>query len=165
MRYRIIFHCDFTLESRMRSYSRHLIDNLRAYYRKSKALVMNLWILNQLSYKLPIPITRNVKFGCNVSLKSKIRSCSRRLIQNLSPYSGESKVSATTYQNFRENARLISEIRHNEECHVSSWLEKTSTPIDITRKNAKFGHVAFNQIFYHDDVIKINKYDTGRKMD
>ena len=36
MRYRIIFHCDFTLESRMRSYSRHLVDNLRPYYRKSK---------------------------------------------------------------------------------------------------------------------------------
>ena len=65
MRYRIIFHCDFTLESRMRSYSRHLIDNLRPYYRKSR---------------VPSYESKNIKFShilytqileLNIMMKSK----------------------------------------------------------------------------------------------
>ena len=134
MRYRIIFHCDFTLESRMRSYSRHLIDNLRPYYRKSKVPSyesMNIkwgsWI-NQLSYSLPIPTTRNVKFCCNVTFESQIRPCSRHQFKNLRPYSRESIVSATTYQNFREIAPEISKIRHKEQGHVSSLFEEKKLP-------------------------------------
>ena len=36
MRYRMIFHCYFNMWSRMRSCSRHLIENFRLYYRNSK---------------------------------------------------------------------------------------------------------------------------------
>ena len=40
------------------------------------------------------------------------------------------------------------------------------TPIDITRKLAKFGLIPFNRIFDHDDVIKMknNRYNTERVL-
>ena len=49
----------------------------------------------------------------------------------------------------------MTEIRPKVHGHVSSWLEKKSPPIDITRKWAKFWHVSFNPNFDHDDVIQM----------
>ena len=34
-------------------------------------------------------------------------------------------------------------------------IRENLTPIDITRKFAKYGLVAFNRVFDHDDVIKL----------
>ena len=39
------------------------------------------------------------------------------------------------------------------------------TPIDITRKLAKFGLIPFNRIFDHDDVIKMkNKSNNTERV-
>ena len=44
------------------------------------------------------------------------------------------------------------EIQIKEECHVISGSERTSTPIDITRKRAKFELVFVDQNFDHDEI-------------
>ena len=44
-------------------------------------------------------------------------------------------------------------------------IRENLTPIDITRKFAKYGLVAFNRVFDHDDVFKLkNKINNAERV-